>query len=222
LLRSCGVAVVEGRTAGTEEAAAEAFRALGGPVAVKVSDAALRHKSQAGALALGVRDETEVRAAWRRFEGGGTGRFDSFEPDSHTPLEPSLDARFEPAIRDGDRSAILIERMAPPGAELLVAVRTDAAVPALVLGLGGIWTEAFDDVAIVPLPVTPARAAQALATLRGASTLEGRDTSAAATLAARLAEVALEHRLELLECNPVIVHREGAVVVDATAKEVAT
>ena len=28
--------------------------------------------------------------------------------------------------------------------------------------------------------------------------------------------------LQLLECNPVLIHRDGAVVVDATAKEVAT
>jgi succinyl-CoA synthetase beta subunit len=211
LLRSCGVAVVEGRTAGTEEEAGEVFRALDGPVAVKVSSAALRHKAQAGALALGVTDEAEVRAVWRRFRGGGTGNIKGFDASSHTPLEPSLNAQFE----------VLIERMAPPGAELLVAVRTDAVVPALVLGLGGIWTEALDDVAIVPLPATPARAERALRRLKGAPTLEGHDVSAAAALAARLGEVALEHDLALLECNPVLVHHHGAVVVDATAKEVA-
>ena len=49
--------------------------------------------------------------------------------------------------------------MAPPGAELIVAVRRDAVVPALVIGLGGVYAEAFDDVAVVPLPATPARVA---------------------------------------------------------------
>ena len=36
--------------------------------------------------------------------------------------------------------------------ELLAGSRDDGVVPALVIGLGGIWAEALDDVAIVPLP----------------------------------------------------------------------
>ena len=50
---------------------------------------------------------------------------------------------------------VLVEGMAEPGVELLVAARRDAVVPALVVGLGGIWTELLDDVAIVPLPASP-------------------------------------------------------------------
>ena len=40
--------------------------------------------------------------------------------------------------------------------------------PRLVVGLGGIWTEALDDVAIIPLPASPERVERALAGLRGA------------------------------------------------------
>ena len=42
----------------------------------------------------------------------------------------------------------------------------------------------------------------------------------AARIAAQIARAA--GGLELLECNPVLIHRDGAVVVDAVAKEVAT
>ncbi len=52
--------------------------------------------------------------------------------------------------------------MAPAGVELLVAARSDAVVPALVVGLGGVWTEALDDVVIVPLPAMPSRVEEAL------------------------------------------------------------
>ena len=34
-----------------------------------------------------------------------------------------------------------------------------------VIGLGGIWTEALDDVAIVPLPASPERVEEALSEL---------------------------------------------------------
>ncbi len=64
------------------------------------------------------------------------------------------------ARRRSTAARVLVERMVPPGVELLVAARSDAVVPALVVGLGGIWTEALDDVAIVPLPASAERVAR--------------------------------------------------------------
>jgi hypothetical protein len=104
--------------------------------------------------------------------------------------------------------------MAEPGAELIVSVRRDAVVPALVIGLGGAFAEVLDDVAIVPLPADEARVLAAIEDLRGAALLRGADLPAAARLATRLTELP---GLELVECNPVLVHNEGAVVVDAIA-----
>ena len=128
----------------------------------------------------------------------------------------------EPDVRAAWRSfstsgAVLVERMAAPGVELLVSVRRDAVVPALVIGLGGSLTEVLDDVVVVPLPAGPERIEAAMQQLRGAKLLAGADLPAAARLAARLTELP---GLELVECNPVLVHPEGAVVVDAVAKEI--
>ena len=128
----------------------------------------------------------------------------------------------EPAVRAAfrdfsPRGAVLVERMARPGAELIVSVRWDAVVPALVIGLGGGYAEVLDDVAIVPLPADPARVERAIRQLKGAALLGKADLPAAARLASRLTEL---HGLELIECNPVLVHNEGAVVVDAIAKEI--
>ena len=209
LLRARGVPVVGGRLASNEDEAVEAFRSFAGPVAVKVSDASVRHKTRAGALALDVADETGVREAFRRLAGVDRARIASpNNPTGHA----SLDAQFDPA------TAILIEQMAPPGAELLVSVRTDAVVPALVVGLGGIWVEALDDVAIVPLPATASRVERALLSLKSAALIP--DVKAAAHVAAQIGAAA--DGLELLECNPVLIHHDGAVVVDATAKEVSS
>jgi acetate---CoA ligase (ADP-forming) len=193
LLRSGGVAVVEGRLAPGEDDAVAILAELGPPVALKLSSRALPHKSDRGGLALHLRREQEVRAAYRRI-----------------------------AALDG-AAAVLGERMAPPGAELLVAARADAVVSALVLGLGGVWTEVLDDVAIVPLPGSPERVERALRSLLGAAVLTGGrgrsplDVAAAARLAARTGELLLEHGLTLIELNPVLVHERGALAVDALA-----
>jgi acetate---CoA ligase (ADP-forming) len=181
LLRSRGVPVPDGRLAADEDDAVSAWHDLGGPVALKVSAPDMRHKTANGAVALGVRDEAGVREAFRRLRGS------------------------DPLTR-----SVLVERMAEPGVELLVSVRRDAVVPALVIGLGGIHVEALDRVALVPLPADRARIERALQTV-GAP-------PQAAPIVAQIAAAA--EGLALLECNPVLIHSDGAVVVDAIAKEV--
>jgi len=79
-----------------------------------------------------------------------------------------------------------------------------------VIGLGGIFVEALDRVAIVPLPADRPRIERAVRSLNA--------PDHAAGVAAQIAAAA--DGLALLECNPVLIHRDGAVVVDAIAKEV--
>jgi hypothetical protein len=120
---------------------------------------------------------------------------------------------------------VLVEAMAAPGVELIVAARRDGVVPALVLGLGGIWTELLGDVAIVPLPAEPERVEAALRSLRAAALLTGgRGTPAVALpqlaeLAAAAGRLLLDAGLGLLELNPVIATPHGAVAVDAVARQ---
>jgi len=193
LLRSLGVPVVPGRVARDEDDALAAAEQVGWPVALKRSVAGLRHKTEAGALALGVADEATLRREYRRLAAGG--------------------------------GAVLVEAMAAGAVELIVAARRDAVVPALVIGMGGVWAELLDDAAVVPLPTTPARVATAIRSLRGAPLLcggRGRtplDVDAAAELAAQAGDALLAEGLELLELNPVLVSPRGALALDAVARE---
>ncbi len=195
LLRAAGIAVPEGRVVASEDECAAATGELGGSVALKLCRPHLLHKAEAGAVALDLGSEQEVRAAYRQL--------------ASTPA--------------ADGARMLVERMAAPGVELLVAARADAVVPALVVGLGGVWTEALDDVAIVPLPADARRVEAAILSLRGAAALAGDrgrepvDLRAVATLAAAIGGLLLESGLDLLELNPVVAHREGCVALDALA-----
>jgi acetate---CoA ligase (ADP-forming) len=195
LLREAELPVVEGRLVASEDDAVAAFEELGGSLALKLSGAGLLHKSELGGLALDLRSEEDVRGAHRRLVG-----------------------------LDVAGTAVLAERMSPAGVELLVSARTDAVVPALVVGLGGIWTEAFDDVAIVPLPASPERVEVALRGLRGATLLTGGrgrppvDLAAVAALASAVGALVLDRGLQLVELNPVMAHPDGSLVVDAIAR----
>jgi acyl-CoA synthetase (NDP forming) len=195
LLGAHGVPVPRGRIVVSEDDAVAARHELGGPVALKLSAAGVPHKSELGGVALSLSEEPDVRGEYRRLA----------------------------VLADEYQGSVLAERMAPGGVELIVAARTDGIVPALVLGLGGIWTELLDDVVIVPLPAEADRIERALGSLRGAPRLlggrggPGADLGAAARLAQRIGELLVTLQLETVECNPVLVGPagDGAVAVDA-------
>jgi acetate---CoA ligase (ADP-forming) len=198
MLSACGIPVPKGRVVVDEHDAVAALDELGANVVLKLSSPSVQHKSDLGGVALGLRSPDQVRDAYRRLAALA-------------------------AAHDG---TVLAEQMAAPGAELMIAARTDGVVPALVLALGGIWTELLDDVAIVPLPADASRIENALRSLRGAPLLLGGrggrsvDVRAIARLAEDLGALLLERSLAEIECNPVLVGApgEGAVAVDATIR----
>jgi acetyl-CoA synthetase len=197
LLREYGLPVPEGveLDAADEDACVASAEELGWPVALKLSGPSVRHKSDSGALTLDIAGEADLRRARERLL----------------------------ALPEADGAGLIVERMAEPGVELLISARADAVVPVVTVALGGIWTEALGDAAVVPLPADAARIAEAMRSLRGAGLLFGDrglepfDVAAAADLAARLGDLLLERGLRLIELNPVIVHRRGCVAVDALA-----
>jgi acyl-CoA synthetase (NDP forming) len=194
LLRERGLPVVDGRLVADAEDAVAALAELGGHAAAKLAATSVQHKSDIGALALDIRDADAMREAHDRL--------------------------MELAVPG---AAVLVERMAEPGAELLVSARADGVVPSLVIAAGGLWTELLGDAVLIPLPASPDRAEQAIRELRTAPLFTGGrgrpalDVAAAARLAAATGDLLLDSRLALIELNPVFVHEHGVTVVDAAA-----
>jgi acetate---CoA ligase (ADP-forming) len=134
-------------------------------------------------------------AAWRELGGGRVAvkRLGLAHKARHGAVKLDLD--------DADAIAgafpgetVLVERMAPRGRELIVAIRRDGLTPVLVVGPGGGDVEERDGATITPLPLRDA-------------------PPALAGIVRALAELPLA----LIELNPVIVHDGGAIAVDALA-----
>jgi acetyl-CoA synthetase len=191
LLATHGITVPEGRVAGSAEEAVAAARAVGYPVALKVIAEGVIHKSDIGGVVLGLDSDVDVVAEAGRILG----------------------------IAPGAR--LLVEAMADPGVEVIVAARREGVVPTLTIGLGGLWTEALSDVACIPLPASPDRVRRALEGLRGRAVLAGArggatyDMEGLCLTASRVGQLLRDEGLMLIEINPVIVGRAGAVVADA-------
>ncbi|BBG03843.1 acyl-CoA synthetase [Pseudonocardia saturnea] len=175
----------------------------GYPVALKVVSPDLPHKTEAGALALGLADAGEVRAA-------------------HDRILASARA-YDPAARiDG----VLVQRMMPPGRELVVGmVRDPDFGPLLMLGFGGVYVDVLRDVAFAPAPVSAADAQRMVDRLRGAAILRGirgeagSDVDALVRLLVAVSSIIEDAGpgLRELDLNPVIVYPEGCVAVDTLA-----
>lgn len=198
LLRDAGLAVTAAVAVGDADAAVEAARSFGGQCALKIDAIGLAHKSDLGLVRLGLAGDTAVRAAADDLVRIATGH----------GLVPR---------------GFLVEPMAEPGVELIVGLHRDAQFgPAVVVGLGGIFTEVLDDVAIRLAPVTHDAALAMLDDLRGRRILDGVrgrpavDRAAVAELIVALARLGAD-RPDIVEVdlNPVIATPHGAVAVDA-------
>jgi acyl-CoA synthetase (NDP forming) len=165
---------------------------------VKLDALGLAHKSDLGAVRLGLGSDDDVRSATRAL------------------LDLAAGARLE-------MRGVLVEPMADPGLELIVGVRRDPLFgPAVLVGLGGVLAETIGDVAIRLAPVRAPEAAAMLDELRGAALLRGVrgrppvDRHALVELLVRLGDLAAE-RPDIVEIdlNPVIAGPSGVVAVDA-------
>lgn len=202
LLDEVGLDVPAFRVASTPEAAVEAAQTVGFPVVVKVVSRGVQHKSEwAGGVgvAVGLDDESAVRHAAGRIAEG-------------------LDRRG----LDGD---LLVESAVDTtaGTELLLGgTRHQSFGPTVTLGLGGIYAEAFEDVAHRLAPVTSIEAREMLDEFAGARLLDGlRGRPAADARAVVDAVVSVgdllvdEPAIAEIDVNPLLATSDGAVALDA-------
>ena len=201
-LRAAGVAVPQGALAPNIIQARAIAARIGYPVALKIQSSDIPHKSDVGGVALGILTPDALDEAWERME-----------------------ARIAASCPDAKIDGILIERMASPGFEMILGARRDRDWgPIVMIGLGGIWTEALEDVRLFPAGLSAVEIAEEVAQLKGARVLAGirggppLDVAALTATAAKLGALMLAHPdLDEIEINPLIVRPrgEGILALDA-------
>jgi acetate---CoA ligase (ADP-forming) len=187
----------------TADEAVAAAKALGYPVALKIQSRSIAHKTEMGGVRLGLTDEKSVREAFIRI------------------IESARYGAPFAAIQ-----GLLVQRMAPTGLEALAGVVNDPVFgPMVTVGLGGIHTEIFKDVASAPAPLDEAQALELLQRLKawplfaGARGAAPADAKAMARTVAALSRFAWDHRAHIAEIdlNPIFVHADGKGVSVADA-----
>ena len=194
-LRKLGVPVPPGRLVRTVQQAHEVARASGFPIVIKAQMPGLHHKSDVGGVIVGIRDASELSAAWDR-----------------------LHANLSGAVTAAVLEEVLVEKMAPPGLEMVVGARNDPRWgPVILVGLGGVWIEALRAVEFLPADITHARAVQRINAMPGSMLLgpfrgqPRRDVEALAELVLTLGNaMRADPSIREIDINPVMLLAEGA------------
>lgn len=186
-----------GDAASSPEGAAAAAGELGYPVAVKVVDPDVQHRTERGLVRVGLRSDGEVLATVRAFEER-LGR-------------PPRDVLVQPVVS---------------GVELAVGVVRDPTLgPLLMVAAGGVATDVLDDRAFLLPPVRRCDVRRALHSLRVWPLLDGYrggapvDLDSLVGLVTRLAALAVDvPQLAELDVNPLVVSASGCLAVDVTVR----
>jgi acyl-CoA synthetase (NDP forming) len=178
-------------------AAAAAADEAGFPVAIKVADPTIVHKSERGLVRVGVGSLDAVTTA-----------VEAFVAETGDPEVP-----------------VLVQPMAQGVEVALGIVRDPGLGPLVMVAAGGVATEVLGDRSLLLAPVTPQDAARALRSLRIWPLLEGYrgtdpiDEEALVELVVALGRLAVDvPELAEADLNPVLAGPQGVTLVDVTMR----
>ncbi|MEV5176027.1 GNAT family N-acetyltransferase [Streptomyces flaveolus] len=199
LLAKYGIPVRRALPALTPDAAVEAARALGYPVALKATAPHLRHRADLGGVRLDLADEEQLLRAYTEL----TEMFG--QPEELRPV---------------------VQGMAPRGVDTVVrAVIDPAAGAVLSFGLAGAASQLLGDMAHRLIPVTDREATSLVRSIRTAPLLFGWrgstpvDTPALEELLLRVSRLVDDHpEVVAVTLEPVVVAPHGASVLGATVR----
>ncbi|QHE84604.1 acetate--CoA ligase family protein [Hydrogenophaga sp. BPS33] len=184
------------------KAAMAAAQGMGFPVVLKIQSPDIAHKTEAGGVELHVGEDT-LHAAYERLMRNVR---------QHAPH-----ARLE---------GVQVQKMMPPGHEMVVGVVNDADFgPLVMLGFGGIYVEVLKDVVFAPPPIAHAGALRMVDRLKASAILKGArgrppaDLDALAGFIVAVSQLAADADgvIDQIDFNPVLVYPkgQGVVAVDA-------
>jgi acetate---CoA ligase (ADP-forming) len=201
MLVKAGIPVASAPLAKTPDEAVALARQFGYPVVLKVASPDIAHKSDVGGVHMNVANDDAVRLAFQ-----------------------DILATIRLHDRKLEVDGVTVSPMAKLGGlEVILGALTDPQYgPILMFGLGGIYTEIYQDVAFLMLPATGEELEGLIKSIKGYPLLTGfrgqpkRDLEALKFAMQALAIFAQKHpELDQVELNPLLLYEKGLFAVDA-------
>lgn len=171
------------------------------PVVAKLISSDLPHKTEAGALQVGLETREDLVRAIQMMKSS-----------------------VSDTVPDANLDGVLMQEMCSGLCEALIGLTRDPSVgPIVTVAMGGIMTEIYNDASVRPAPVCKQIAREMIAEVKGFELLRGfrnmppGDLEALANAICSVSTLALSERVHEAEINPVLIRAkgEGVVLLDA-------
>ena len=173
---------------------------IGYPLVMKIVSPDIIHKSDAGGVKVGVKDEEEARTAYQEI--------------------------ISKAVKYNKKAQIcgvIAYKMIPQATEIIIGMMKDPHFgPVIMFGLGGIFVEVLKDVSFRILPLEERDAQEMITEIKGYEILKGargetpKDIEAIKSLLMKISQLAMENpEIKEIDLNPVFVFEKSLLVVDA-------
>jgi acyl-CoA synthetase (NDP forming) len=192
ILADAGIPVVETVLATSADDAAREATRLGYPAVLKVVAPEITHKSAAGGVRLNLADAAAVQRAFAELN----------------EVAAKAGATFR---------GVSVQSQARAGTEILLGAQRDAQFgPVVLCGLGGVFVEVLNDVALRLVPITLDTAQAMLGEIKGHQVLDGADKAAIAKAICSLSDLmAARSDIASIDVNPIFAYTSGITAVDA-------
>ena len=200
ILKSYGIKVPGYALVNSADQAAKAAKKLGFPLVMKVVSPQILHKTDVGGVKVGIDNVKDVKKTFN---------------DMYKRLSKKKGVQLK---------GILLEKMVPKGTELIVGLQNDPQFgPVIMVGIGGVLTEIFRDVAFRMLPITTADAKSMLDELKGSKMLKGFrgskpiDIDMLSKALVQIGKLGVDNasHFDSIDFNPIVVYPKSYAVVDA-------
>ena len=169
------------------------------PVVLKIVSPDISHKSDAGGIVLNLNNSQKVEQGYKDLIDNVTVNFPTAEI-----------------------SGVLVCEQADDGLELIVGALHDAVFgPTIMFGMGGIFTEVFEDVSFRVAPLKRIDAQEMVQEIKGSKILKGirgqapKDTDALIELLMSVSRIITEEKsIKELDFNPVRLYEKGLLALD--------
>ncbi|MEA1940038.1 MAG: acetate--CoA ligase family protein [Candidatus Caldatribacteriota bacterium] len=199
-LKGYNIPVPDFKLIKSEDEIAGLAKEINFPVVMKIVSPDIIHKSDAGGVKVGIKNEKEARAAYQE-----------------------IISKARKYNKKADIYGVIVYEMIPQTTEIIVGMMKDPHFgPVIMFGLGGIFVEVLKDVSFRILPIEEKDARELITEIKGYKILKGtrgeapKDIEAIKKLLIKISQMSMENpEIKEIDLNPVFVFEKGIQVIDA-------
>ncbi|MCK5767333.1 MAG: acetate--CoA ligase family protein [Candidatus Atribacteria bacterium] len=200
LLKEYGIPVPNFKLVKSENEIIGLAKEINFPIVMKIVSPDIIHKTDAGGVKVGIKDEKEAELAYQE-----------------------IISKVKKYNKEAKIEGVIVYPMVLQGTEIIIGMIKDPHFgPVVMFGLGGIFVEVLKDISFRILPIEERDAGEMIDEIKGCKILKGvrgeppKDIEAIKDLLMKISQLSIKNsEIKEIDLNPVFVFEKGLQVVDA-------